>query len=299
MEKKLPLYKLTISDDTNADLLVSFVANPAIKIKGFAFEDIIKMYFSKDQQVVAGPVLIPDMLIYRNDPEMGEYNVMFSAEDILKIRDRILLMNDNKLINIDHSNKMTPSHIQSMWITTGDQYERSKSYGFNLPEGSLFFEVKVTDTQFWNEEIIHNEKNAFSIEGLFSMMKINLSEIIKNKNEIQMNEELIKLIQDSIKVALNAPVEAAIDAPIDQPSGPSMEEAIALINELASRLADLEAQVATLTTEEVTEPSDEPVAMAEAPIALEEVVPESIIVPAPIVTKSENFNATITFLRNN
>jgi hypothetical protein len=51
-------------------------------------------------------------------------------------------------------------------------------YGFDLPVGTWFIEVKITDEEFWNKEVKENGKYGFSIEGL---MGLSLSEILKKQ----------------------------------------------------------------------------------------------------------------------
>ena len=187
MEKNIPTYKITVNDDDETGIdLISFVADPAIITKGLAFNKSNKFQFNKDKQVVAGPALIPDLPIYRFDNELGEYYVVFEEDTIRKMVAKFKKGNKNTSINLDHTDKMVDAYIQADWIIEDKENDKSNSYGFDLPIGTYFIEVKVDDATFWNEEIKNGEKFGFSIEGL---MGLKLNNIIKNNKNDMTNDE--------------------------------------------------------------------------------------------------------------
>lgn len=139
----------------------------------------------KDKQMLYGPFLIPNMLIYRKDDKIGEYNVRFSSEQIGKISSKFNSNDNNKNINFQHTDKMVEAFVDSNWLVgEGDE---SKTYGFDLPEGTWFGGVKITDSKFWEENVKSNIVNGFSVE-ISADLQLKLSET-KNNN-IQMENEL-------------------------------------------------------------------------------------------------------------
>ncbi len=181
---KLPLYKITVdpnSEDLGLDF-VSFVEDPAIIMKGIAFlsnqvKDA-KFYFSKERQVIVGPALIPDLQIYRNDDELGEYNVVFTAEQI-----EILIEKFNKTvksfkINVDHSDVVKSAFINESWIVRDKEKDKAAYYGFDVPVGTWMIEVKVDDLEYW-KELKETGKTGFSVEGFFNLKKTKLEKINK------------------------------------------------------------------------------------------------------------------------
>ena len=80
MNRKLPIYKIV---PLECDFLeIAVVDNPAIEEYFLMFnEEPIKMEFNADQQIIKGPVMIPNKLIYRND-KLGERFVTYDEEGI-------------------------------------------------------------------------------------------------------------------------------------------------------------------------------------------------------------------------
>jgi uncharacterized Zn finger protein (UPF0148 family) len=184
---ELPIYKISIDDIFEEGGLdyVSLVADPAIQMKGLAFssiEDLFTFKFNADKQIIAGPALIPDKLIYREDPDLGQFYVVFDANTIEKLVAKFNKTPKEFKVNVDHSSVVPSAYIFSNWIITDSSNDKSNSYGFSLPEGTWFCEVKIDDTEFWNTEVKTNSKFGFSVEGLFGLKL--------NNNKIQKQEEM-------------------------------------------------------------------------------------------------------------
>jgi len=200
----LPVYQITIDDFDEAGIdLISFVSNPAILVKGLAFADEnkklpLELKFNEEQQIVAGAVLIPDLKIYRYDEEFGEYYVVFTKETIKKMVERLNQNPKKDLFNVDHTDKMAPAYLLGSWIIESEEYDKSRMYGFdNLPVGTFFAEVKVTDKDFWEKEVKAKGKYGFSIEGI---MGLKLSDFIKrnqeDSKEVELSEEEEQIVSD-------------------------------------------------------------------------------------------------------
>ena len=180
--RELPIYKITLEDDAEAGLtFVSIVKDPAIGIKGLAFAD--KSYefkFNEDKQVIAGPAMVPDKLIYRNDPELGEFYVVFTKEEILKLVSKFNKSNKTYKVNMDHDAVVPEAYITASWIIESE-FDKSKYYGFeDLPLGTWFVEIKVDDPTVWADQVRAQNKFSFSVEGMFGLsMQFNK----QNKNE--------------------------------------------------------------------------------------------------------------------
>lgn len=120
-----------------------------------------------DKQIIVGPALIPNKKIFRRDEETGdEYFVVFTPEVIKMIVEKFNRTNNNKSINLDHTNTMAPAYIMGNWLVGDSVYDKSKMYGYDLPVDTWFIEVKVDDTKFWNEQVKELGKYSFSVEGL-------------------------------------------------------------------------------------------------------------------------------------
>lgn len=125
--------------------------------------------FNEEKQIIAGPAIIPNLNIYRFDQQLGEYYVTFTKEVIEKMVEKFNKTPKQDQINLDHSTTIAPAFIKGSWIIEDEEYDKSKTYGFDLPVGTWFIEVKVTDKEFWMNEVKDKGKFGFSIEGLLGL----------------------------------------------------------------------------------------------------------------------------------
>lgn len=187
MADKLPVYKMKIHDLVFGLDFVSIVDDPAIGVKGLAFENGKHFFYNDLKQIIAAPVMIPDKLIYRRDDKTGyEYNVFITAEDIENIYEAFISSKKDNKINVDHKTISPSSYIKSSWIIEDKEHDKSRMYGFDLPVGTLFFEVKVKDKEEFLK-LKEEGKTSFSIEGVFDMLKVEM-----NKQKINFMKTKLK-----------------------------------------------------------------------------------------------------------
>jgi hypothetical protein len=175
---KLPVYEIMVDEfDETGISLISLVEDPAIMVKGMAFNKSSMMSFKEvgDKQIIVGPALIPNMRIYREDEKFGQYYVVFSAETIAKMVEKFNKYGSNRKINIDHSNMMVDAFIVEDWIVEDAVYDKSRKYGIEVPVGTYMIMVKIEDKSFWESEVKGNGKFGFSIEGLLGQQLVSLS----------------------------------------------------------------------------------------------------------------------------
>lgn len=178
----LPVYEIEVDEEGNQGIrMISLVADPAISVMGMYFSsDLEKEYrfkSVKEQQIIVGPAMIPDKKILRKDDKDNYYYVYFTKDTIKKMVDKFLKDNNNRALNIDHSNKMVPGFIQGAWIVEDPTYDKSRFYGFNLPVGSFFIEVKIEDKEFWLSEVKDEGRYGFSVEGLMSQKLMQMEKV--------------------------------------------------------------------------------------------------------------------------
>ena len=141
----------------------------------------------KEKQMLYGPFLIPDMLIYRRDDVNGEYYVRFSKEEIEKIATKFNRNLNNKNINLMHTDQQVEAFVAQNWVIESSQ-DKSQSLGFDLPEGTWFGGVKIVDTDFWSDKVKNDEVKGFSVE-ILADLQLALQKI----NKIDMQKENINL----------------------------------------------------------------------------------------------------------
>lgn len=274
MKKDLPIYDIVLNEEdlTQGVGMISLVDEPAIGVKWIKMAKDSNLFkLSKDKQLLYGPFLIPNMLIYRWDEDFGEYYVRFSKEEIEKISTKFNEDLNNKNINFMHTDKRVEAFVAQNWVIEGDS-DKSKSLGFDLPEGTWFGAVKVKDINFWNEVVKKDEVSGFSVEILADLK-------LKLKNKSTKMEELKKKKKYIAKQKFNEAVETeAGEVIIVAESIEVGQECIVVMDDLTAvdtydGQVEMDGSVITIEGGEITavEPMEAPVeeAPAEEEMAVE------------------------------
>ena len=198
--ESLPVFEIICNEDDSTGIrLLSIVDSPAIEMKGMFFSEaeIKEMSFTaqQDKQMIVGPAMIPNKKILRKDDDGSAYFVVFSADTIRMMVEKFNKANDNRRLNVDHSNTMVDGYIMQNWIVEDSYYDKSKHYGYSLPVGSWFVEVKIEDEEFWNSEVKDLGKFGFSVEGMMSQipMEMSIDSIIDSLTEEEL-QDIMKIV---------------------------------------------------------------------------------------------------------
>lgn len=176
MTKDLPIYKITIDPEYSEgeDLgieQIAFTSQPAIKVKGMAFNQAERMVFADDLKYrITAPAMIP-MEIYRKDDEQGEYMVQFTEETIAKIHEKFMSdLRNRDLFNLEHdTSKIVPAYILETWVVDNPKQDKSYStFGIEVPKGTLMVTAQITDADYY-AELVANDQIGFSIEGFLGL----------------------------------------------------------------------------------------------------------------------------------
>ena len=252
MDDKLPLYEVTVDSDVYA---ISLVDEPAIEVNYVHLKKdnkAKKVVFledeAKEKHMVVGPVLIPDMPIYRNQ-DGEEFYIQFSKESIERLAYNYIKQGYNMTsFTAQHQYPVNEVYIVESWIKTTEN-DKSNDLGFDCPIGTWFVGAKVNNLDVW-EDIKDGKMNGFSVEAFVSLDELKLNKIKRNKNTemaVQKNikaesveitdsfwDKLKGILADALNVqkenedvtdaveevadALNteAPVEMAEEKPVDE-----------------------------------------------------------------------------------
>lgn len=191
--KKLPKFNIK-SDEPEAGISkVSFVAEPAIKLRGLAFKNDIQHQCFKDdiKNRIVAPALIPDIDIYRRDEDGFEYYVSFTTEEIDKLHAKFMRnLNQRQAFNLEHTEQGVPAYILEAWIIQSEGDKAYDYYGFSqesLPLGSLMLVAQITSKKAY-KSLIEGDQIGFSVEGLFDLDLIEMmDQKINNFNKIENN----------------------------------------------------------------------------------------------------------------
>ena len=199
----LPLYKVVLGENQESGMFrISLVNRPAIE-EGFitlAEEEKPAFKFANEEKKqVVGPIMIPDMPIYRKSPMMGEYNIVFPKDTIEKIMYKYSKDGLFNSFNIEHALETQDVTMLEVWMKETDQ-DKSNSYGFNLPIGTVFVKAQVESDALW-ADIKSNELNGFSIEIKSDIVEQKMSSEMDFKFAVELGERIAKLEAIVSKVA--------------------------------------------------------------------------------------------------
>ena len=169
----MKLYELLI--DENDQFLsgvhaLSIVENPAIQSDFIALGDqkpVLLAEVNKDKQILMGAALIPERPIYRKDGD-EEYYVYFSKETIAKTAEAFFRNNNQNNATLEHAEVLENMTVFESWIVEDPEFDKSKKYGLEVPEGTWMVSMKVDDKDVWDNYVKDNKVFGFSIEGKFA-----------------------------------------------------------------------------------------------------------------------------------
>jgi len=148
---------------------ISVVMSPAIESNfiHLSKHEILLKEVDAEKRIIMGAALIPDKQIYRkNDKTKDEYYIYFSKATIRKASELFLMNANQNNSTLEHSQKLKGMSVVESWIIEG-QNDKSKNYGFDLPQGTWMISMKVNNDEIWNKVKL-GEVKGFSIEGYFA-----------------------------------------------------------------------------------------------------------------------------------
>ena len=128
-----------------------------------------------DQQMVVGPAMIPDKMIYRID-EDGEYYVYFPQEAVERIAYKYMEQKYTDSANIEHNSyePIKDVFVVESWLVKDSKKDKSTIYmGEEMPVGTWMVAMKVKNKDVWDEYVKTGRVKGFSVEGFFADMLVN------------------------------------------------------------------------------------------------------------------------------
>ena len=166
---------------------ISLVSAPAIEQDFVYFgKEKNNLTFAKvdeDKRMLISPALIPNKNIFRYDPNTdSEYYVYFSPETVRKASELYLKHNNHHKATYEHQDRVSGVLTVESWIKEGDM-DKSKLYGFDLPNGTWFVKMRIDNDELWNK-VKDGELKGLSIEGYFTDKMEKMSERTPTTEEI-------------------------------------------------------------------------------------------------------------------
>ncbi len=171
---------------------VSLVESPAMESQFIALnkQHIKLAEVDSKKHILAGVVLIPDKDVYRNQ-DGREFNIRFSAETIEEVANSFIKNGYQGNSTIEHQDKIEGVSIVQSWVVKDPENDTANAYGLpkeDIKKGSWIALYKCDNKEIY-DKALKGEITGFSIDGLFSLEKVNL------KREI-MKDELVNLKND-------------------------------------------------------------------------------------------------------
>lgn len=188
MDKDLPLYDITLEDFEQGMYKISLVDKPAIEENFIYFsKQSIEMFANDEKREVVGPIMIPNKEILRQSAENGFYYVRFTEETIREIMYNYSKKGLFNAFGIQHESDTNDVVMLEIWMKESEN-DKSKDYGFELPNGTVFVKAKIESDELFNA-IKDGEINGFSIEIKANITPTNKEEM----TEFSFAKELGKL----------------------------------------------------------------------------------------------------------
>ena len=184
-------------DDQSGIDAISVVMSPAIEENfiHLSKHEILLKEIDAEKRILMGPALVPDKQIYRrNDKTKDEYYIYFSKATIRKASELFLMNANQNNSTLEHSQKLKGLSVVESWIIEGEN-DKSKNYGFDLPQGTWMISMKVNNDEIW-DKVKLGEVKGFSIEGYFAD-KLEMSLKTEDMEEKVMIEKIKSLIEKS------------------------------------------------------------------------------------------------------
>jgi hypothetical protein len=183
--KNLPLVQLEIDPNDESDVEVDYVAlvdKPAIEKNFIAFSATadfskVKLDFTdvnNQERIVLGPAMIPDMPIYRKNPDGTEYYVVFSKETVKNIAEKFYRKGFQNNANLMHDPSLKQDGVCYFLSFIRDSTKGMIGLSGDYPEGTWFLGAKINNDAVW--QLVQDETiKGFSVEGIFQYKKPKVS----------------------------------------------------------------------------------------------------------------------------
>jgi hypothetical protein len=160
-------------------------------------EKMQMMFASEDQQILVGPVAIPNIEILRKvdeGPDKGKpYWVRFSKDVIRKMAEKFMREMRNHDTNIQHNGKNNANtYVMETWLVENEEDKANSMYKFDVPVGTWMVKMRVTDPEVW-KQVKAGKLNGFSLEGSFMDSK----DYEAYQQDKQLYERVMRILKSS------------------------------------------------------------------------------------------------------
>ena len=202
----LELFELIIDEDDNTEGVFSnsLVSSPAIgrDFVWLSSQEIKLESVDTDKRLVAGPILLPNQKILRQDEDGMPYTIFFTPETIEKMSRKFMKNKYTSEMTIEHGRKKVDGvYLTESWIIESPSKDKSNLYGFTLPKGTWFGIYKIDNDKVW-EQVKSGDVKGFSVEMIADHIPSTLKPSKLFSKEV-MELSVDDLTEDQAKELLN------------------------------------------------------------------------------------------------
>ena len=191
MENKLPIYYATINEDLSGLELkeqgiqnIALVDSPAMLQEWIAFSEQkpyeFKFAIQEEQRIIAAPVIVADLPIYRKVDDK-EFYVVYKKETNMQILQKYMLDGNQRKVKLTHDTTDLSKGVFVFEVFISDASRGIKQpEAFDLPDGTIFCSMKIHNDDIW-KKVKSGEVKGVSLEGFFDLEQ----EIELDQNEIE------------------------------------------------------------------------------------------------------------------
>lgn len=173
MDAKFPIYMIELDPEgsiTSGIQAVALVDYPAYKTNFMAFNEAKEFKFEvvdEEKQIITGPLMIPDKLVYREDEKGQPFYVAAGKDVIFNLSQKFAAEGRNSLIKETHDAAGASNGIFIFESFVTDDKRVPTVVGFeDMPTGTWFITCKVNNPAIW-QEVKAGTFKGFSLEANF------------------------------------------------------------------------------------------------------------------------------------
>jgi hypothetical protein len=211
------LKEMVVDEDAKGVFAISFVESPAIKSDFIALsnQELKLKVTNKDQRIVTGAILIPDLPILRLDEENNPFHIFFSKETVQRLSEKYLQDHNQANVTLEHMVDVPDIVLTESWIVNDATNDKSNVLGLDAPTGSWVGSFKVNNDTIWHDLVKTGIVKGFSVEAVMKFKNTNLNEIKMENKDVMDNKTLFdKLVEFFSAKETEMTPEEIIAAPV-------------------------------------------------------------------------------------
>ena len=168
------LFYIQVNDfDETGMNAISLVDAPAVEHNFLCFDKDKKYnleFRDEAKHIITGVVALADTPIYRYNPSIGDYWVVFTKDTIQKMIEKYSRSGLFNSVNLDHDDQRFTNSVFMIESYVVNRERNIVPVGFeNIPDGSWICSFNVEDEQLWSEIVNTDKFNGFSLQGIFDL----------------------------------------------------------------------------------------------------------------------------------